>query len=220
MIYAALRVSTTQQDVKNQKHGILDYANQQGFSNIEFVEDTASGKVHWRDRKFGEMLAQAEEGDVILFAEVSRIGRSTLQVLEFMKAAAEKGVKIHVVKERIIADESMQSEIMITLLGMFAQIERQFISTRTKEALSKRKADGVQLGRPKGKQQAVLQLDRHPGKKQVAEWVDKGIGMSAIAKLCDCSRNTLRHYCEVREIDLPKAKPRTRIRTQQAETGG
>lgn len=115
---AYLRVSTDCQDVDNQKHGILAYANQQGLSKLAFVEDTASGKVKWRKRKLGETLEGLSAGDTILFSEVSRIARSTLQVLEVLEHCTLHQINVHIVKQSMRFDGSMQSKITATILGM------------------------------------------------------------------------------------------------------
>lgn len=156
--FAYLRVSTDHQDAKNQKLGVLDYCNHRGINALTFIEDTVSGKSSWRERAIGSILENAEKGDVIVAAEISRLGRSTLQVLEIMEVAAQKGVSVHIAKNNMVLDGSMQSTITATILGLAAQIEREFISARTKEALAKRKNDGVKLGRPKGESN-LLKLD-------------------------------------------------------------
>jgi len=156
--FAYLRVSTDHQDAKNQKLGVLDYCNTRGLNGLKFIEDTISGKTPWRERKIGDILEKAEKGDVIIASEVSRLGRSTLQVLEILEEAASKGVSVHITKNNIILDGSMQATITATVLGLAAQIEREFISARTKEALSKRKQEGMKLGRPKGEAN-ILKLD-------------------------------------------------------------
>jgi len=135
--FAYLRVSTDQQDVKNQKLGVLDYCNSHGINPLEFREDTESGKIPWRERTIGTILEKAVRGDVIVVSEVSRLGRSTLQVLEILETAAQKGVCVHIAKNRMIMDGSLQTTITATILGLASQIEREFISARTKEALAK-----------------------------------------------------------------------------------
>ena len=140
---AYLRVSTHTQDVENQKLSVLDYCNAQGIAPIEFVEDTTSGRRSWRDREIGRLLETADAGDVLVAAEVSRLARSTLQVLELLQAAAERGVTVHIAKHRMVLDQSLPATITATILGLAAQIEREFISARTKEALARRKAAGL-----------------------------------------------------------------------------
>lgn len=186
--HAYLRVSTDAQDVENQKHGLLEYSNQMGISPIQFVEDTASGKVKWRDRKLGALIDSAQSGDVIIFAEISRIARSTLQVLEVLEHCLERGIFVHVAKQKMVFDDSINSKVMATMLGLAAEIDRIFISMRTKEALAKRKKDGMTLGRPKGPA-ASVKLDEH--REEILMYLDKGISKRDIAKLVDCAPSTL-----------------------------
>ena len=196
-IYAYLRVSTDAQDVANQRHGLLEYANDNNLVPVKIVEDSASGKIAWRKRKLGEMLENAQAGDTILFAEVSRLGRSTLQVLEFLQAAAEKGVNIHITKNRMVMDGSMQSRITAVVLGLAAEIERELISARTKEALAKRKAEGVKLGRPRGEAK-TLALDSKAS--QIKELLSKQVSKASIAKIVECSPQTLYLWLERRGL--------------------
>jgi DNA invertase Pin-like site-specific DNA recombinase len=149
--YAYLRVSTDRQDVDNQRYGLFMYANTHGLGPLQCVEDTASGRVVWRDRAVGRLLTEtAHAGDAVLFAEISRIARSTLQVLEMLEHCMMQGVSVHIAKQRLVLDGSIQNRITATVLGPAAEIEREMISLRTTEALAKRKAAGLPPGRPKG----------------------------------------------------------------------
>lgn len=196
--HAYLRVSTDQQDVDNQRHGILEYANTHHMSGLLFVEDVVSGKKSWRERKLGELLVnECQAGDTVLFAEISRMARSTLQVLEVLKHCIDGGINVHIAKQKMILDDSMQSRITATVLGLAAEIEREFISIRTKEALAKRKAEGVQLGRPKGPAPRV-KLDSHAS--QIADYLKKGINKRDIARLIECSPSTLYEWMKRRGI--------------------
>lgn len=200
-VYAYLRVSTDRQDVDNQKHGILEYANSKGLSNLQFVEDTASGRIKWRERQLGKMLGEMESGDTVVFAEVSRMARSTLQVLEILEYCTEQRIEVHIAKQNMAFDGSMQSRITATVLGMAAEIEREFISMRTKEALAARKKDGVTLGRPKGPAQHT-KLDKH--RPQIQELIDKGVSKRSIAKIIDASPSTLYDYINRHKIKAQK----------------
>ncbi|MCP4143440.1 MAG: recombinase family protein [Chloroflexi bacterium] len=131
--FAYLRVSKDTQDVENQKFGILDYCNKNGIAPITLFEDTESRKKPWRDRGIGSIMEKIEPGDTILAAEVSRLGGSSLQVLEILEEAAKKEIAVHIVKNHLIMDGSLQSTIIATILGLAAQIERDFISSRTRE---------------------------------------------------------------------------------------
>lgn len=195
--FAYLRVSTDRQDVKNQKLGVLDYCNNHSITPLKFIEDTVSGKTPWRERAIGTVIEKSIKGDAIIVAEVSRLGRSTLQVLEILETAAQKGVSVHIAKNRMVMDGSMQATITVTILGLAAQIEREFISARTKEALSKSKIDGVKLGRPKG-QAELLKLDAFHA--EIAGYLKKGINKRAIAKLIECSPSTLYKWLKRRHI--------------------
>lgn len=195
--FAYLRVSTDNQDVKNQKFGLLDYCHSKNIAPLEFIEDTASGTTPWRERTIGSLLDQSTSGDVIVVAEVSRLGRSILQVLEILEVAAKKGISVHIAKNRMIMDGSMQSTITATVLGLVAQIEREFISSRTKEALQKRKKDGKPLGRPKVKSE-TLKLDSR--REEITGYLKKGIGKRDITRLVECSPSTLYLWLSRRQI--------------------
>jgi len=189
--WAYLRVSTDKQDVDNQRHGILEYANARGLAQLQFVEDTASGRKKWRERQLGEMLREMASGDTVIFAEVSRMARSTLQVLEILEYCTEKKLQVHIAKQNMVFDGSMQSKITATVLGMAAEIEREFISMRTKEALAARKKDGMILGRPKGPA-ARTKLDDH--RPQIQDLLNKKVSKRSIAKIVECSPSTLYDY--------------------------
>lgn len=194
-IFAYLRVSTDAQDVANQRHGIVQYCADKRLHAPLFFEDTASGKNDWRTRALGNVISQAQAADVLVVSEVSRLARSTLQVLEIMRECVDKGVHLHVVKNGIVLDGSMQAKIVATVLGLAAEIERDFISSRTKEALAKRKAEGMKLGRPEGPAK-VLRLDQYADK--IDGYLSKGIDKRAIAKLLDVAPNTIYSWLKVR----------------------
>lgn len=194
-IYAYLRVSTDAQDVANQRHGVVKYCADKRLLEPVFIEDTASGKTDWRSRQLGKIIERAGQGDVIVVAEVSRLARNTLQVLEIGRECITRGVHLHVAKNGIVFDDSMQSKIVATVLGLVAEIERDFISARTKEALAKRKAEGARLGRPPG---AVKKLRLDPLAGKIDEYLKLGIDKRAIAKLLDVAPGTLYAWLKVR----------------------
>lgn len=201
-VYAYLRVSTDEQDVDNQRHGILEYANSHNLGGLQFVEDNASSKTNWKDRKSGELITKTmQKGDTILFAEVSRMARSVLQILEILEHCAKQEFTVHIVKQNMVFDDSLNSRITATVLGLAAEIEREFISMRTKEALAKRKAEGMVLGRPKGKAKKV-KLDKHS--KDIKRYLELGISKRAICKLVDCSPSTLYEWIERRKVGHEK----------------
>jgi DNA invertase Pin-like site-specific DNA recombinase len=198
-VFAYLRVSTDRQDVQNQRHGILEYANAHNFGGLQFVEDEASGRTNWRERSVGQLLlTTAQTGDVVLFAEISRMARSTLQVLEILEHCMRRGITVHIAKQKMALDSSMQSRITATVLGLAAEIEREFISLRTSEAMARRKAQGLPLGRPKGSLSARVKLDAKEA--EIRDYLNKGISKRSIAKLVGCASSTLYDWLIRRNI--------------------
>ncbi|CAM3146986.1 recombinase family protein [Vibrio rarus] len=195
--YAYLRVSSDSQDVANQKHGIYEYCNMIGIGDICFIEDVVTGKKKWKDRKLGALLSTLQKDDKLVFAEVSRIARSTLQVLEVLEFCMEHGINVYIAKQNMQLDGSMQSRITATILGLAAEIEREFISMRTKEALAARRKNGVTLGRPKGQSQS-LKLDSK--RDQIEKYLAIGLGVRPIAKLIEESPSTLYDYVKRKEL--------------------
>ena len=200
--YAYLRVSTDQQDVDNQRHGILEYCNKHQITDLQFIEDTVSGRKKWKERKIGELIHNTMlSGDTLVVSEISRLARSTLQVLEILEVSAEKKFAVHIVKQNLVFTEKgdMTSVIMATVLGMVAQIEREFISMRTKEALAAKKAAGMSLGRPKGKQLKVKLDDK---RSEILSLLDKGVSKRSIAKIVDCAPSTLYDWFKREKISV------------------
>ena len=205
-VFAYLRVSTDDQDVANQRHGVVRYCQDKKLLAPVFIEDTSSGRTDWRARPLGQLITGAGQGDVIVVSEVSRLARSTLQVLEISRECIERGVSLHVAKNGIVFDDTMQSKIVATVLGLVAEIERDFISARTKEALAKRKAEGVKLGRPTGPAK-TMRLDKYADK--IDDYLAKKIDKRAIAKLLDVSPNTLYAWLKARRPDAVGPTPPT-----------
>ncbi len=147
---AYLRVSTIDQDINKNKAEILKLANEKNLGKVHFIEEKLSGKISWRKRKIAEILESSGNGDNILVSELSRLGRSMLECMEILSIATQKGISIYSVKGNWQLDHSIQSKIIAMAFSMAAEIERDLISKRTKEALMVRKASGLKLGRPPG----------------------------------------------------------------------
>ncbi len=145
-----LRVSTAEQDFEKNKADILSFCNREDLGRVEFVTEKASGKTPWRKRKIGQILEQLKTGDNLIVSEFSRLGRSMLECMEILSIATEQGVRIYAIKGNWQLDDTIQSKIIAMAFSMAAEIERELISSRTKEALRVRKASGQPLGRPKG----------------------------------------------------------------------
>jgi DNA invertase Pin-like site-specific DNA recombinase len=147
---AYLRVSTIDQDIDKNKAEILKLANEKNLGKVHFIEEKVSGKISWRNRKIAEILESSGNGDNILVSELSRLGRSMLECMEILSIATQKGICIYSVKGNWQLDHSIQSKIIAMAFSMAAEIERDLISKRTKEALMVRKASGLKMGRPTG----------------------------------------------------------------------
>jgi len=195
--YAYLRVSTDNQDLENQKLGVLEYCARKHISPLQIIEDTISSKKSWKQRALGKIILQAKNGDLLVVAEVSRLARSTLEVLELLQAAAQKQMIVHIAKNHIIMDGSLQAHITATILGLAAQIEREFISSRTREALALRKAQGLKLGRPPGPS-PNLKLDQN--RDLIVSYIKKGVSKRSIARIVECSPSTLYDWIKRRKI--------------------
>ena len=147
---AYLRISTTDQDIEKNKADILHLANAKNLGQVQFIEETVSGTISWKKRKIATVIEQLQKGDNLIVSELSRIGRSMLEIMQVLSIAMEKGIHIYAIKGNWKLDDSLQSKIMAMVFSMAAEIERDLISKRTKEALRAKKAAGIKLGRPKG----------------------------------------------------------------------
>ncbi|ETR66183.1 MAG: resolvase domain-containing protein [Candidatus Magnetoglobus multicellularis str. Araruama] len=145
-----LRMSTIDQDIEKNKTDILYLANEKNLSKVQFVQEHASGRISWKKRKIAEIMDTLESNDNIVVSELSRLGRSMLECMEILSIASQKGINIYAVKGSWQLDNSIQSKIIAMAFSMAAEIERDLISQRTKEALRVKRAQGIKLGRPKG----------------------------------------------------------------------
>lgn len=147
---AYLRVSTLDQNLEKNKADILQFANHHDLGKVHFVEEIASGRKPWRERLIAQVLEELRGNDAIIVAELSRLGRSMLECMEILALATRKGICVYSVKGSWQLDHSIQSKIIALAFSMAAEIERDLISQRTKEALRFKKDQGIILGRPKG----------------------------------------------------------------------
>lgn len=157
---AYLRVSTLDQDIEKNKADILHFANHHDLGKVHFIEEIASGKKPWRQRKIAQLLEELQDGDTLIVSELSRLGRSMLECMEILALATRKGINIYSVKGSWQLDNTIQSKIMALVFSMASEIERDLISQRTKEALRFKKEQGMKLGRPTGPGKSKLDIFR------------------------------------------------------------
>ena len=148
---AYIRTSTDKQDLNNQKLEIFEFAKKNKLEVNDFIEMTISSRKTSKERRIDEMLSVLDDADTLIVTELSRLGRSTAEVIGLVNELIKKQVRVIAIKQNLdMKQQDMTSKVMITLFSLFAELERDLISLRTKEALSNKRAQGIQLGKPKG----------------------------------------------------------------------
>ncbi|MBP9743585.1 MAG: recombinase family protein [Burkholderiales bacterium] len=197
-IIAYLRVSTTGQDLNNQRLAILDYAHKKHLQIDKFIEAQSSSRKTIKERNLDQLFSNVHAGDLVLVSELSRLGRSVGQIIQLIDELIKLKVRFIAIKENIQLNgkQDIQSKMMITMFGLFAEIERDLISERTPEGLQVAKNKGKNLGRPKGIGRSKLD-----GKEaEIKVLLDKNIPKASIAKIMDVSRSNLLHFISSRHI--------------------
>jgi len=204
---AYIRASTDQQDVNNQRHEILEYTNRQSLTVHEFIEVTISSQKSSRQRRIEELQERLDSGDTLIVTELSRLGRSTGAVILLINQLVSCGVAVTIIKQNLHLNresQDMTAKVMVTLLALFAEIERDFISLRTKEALAAKKAAGVILGKPKGAiQKSMYDKDR----ARIEELLQHGVPQKRIIEmhLGYGTTKSLSYYIRTRGLTLELA---------------
>jgi len=187
---AYLRVSTLDQNLGKNKSEILHLANEKNLGQVRFVEEKVSGKVSWRQRKIAGVLEELKAGDTILLSEFSRLGRSMLECMEIISVAVQKGIRIYTVKGGWQLDDTIQSKVMAMVFAMAAEIERDLIAKRTRQALAVKKAAGIRLGRPKGAGKSKLDAYRI----EIEALLNNGSTQQFIAKRYGTTKQNLANW--------------------------
>ena len=193
---AYLRVSTIDQDIEKNKAAILALANSKVLGHVQFVEEKVSGKISWKNRKIAGILDTSQKGDNIIVSELSRLGRSMLECMEILSIATQKGINVYAIKGDWQLTNSIQSKIVAMAFSMAAEIERDLISKRTKEALQVKKQNGMKLGRPKGVGKSKLD----PYRVEIEALLNNGSTQKFIAKRYSTTEANLHHWMKQREL--------------------
>jgi DNA invertase Pin-like site-specific DNA recombinase len=199
--FAYLRVSTTDQDLEKNKFDILHLANEKGLGQVQWVEETVSGRVSWRKRRIAPILEQLQTGDNLIVSELSRLGRSMLECMEILSIASQKGINLFAVKGNWRLDNSIQSKIVAMAFSMAAEIERDLISQRTKEALAALKQKGIKLGRPRGVGKSKLDLYR----PEIEALLANGSTQKFVAKRYNTTEANLSRWIKKYHSQKPQA---------------
>lgn len=194
MNYGYIRVSTDKQTIENQRFEITHFCENQGIAVDGWIEETISGTRQVAERKLGRLLKRVKGGDMIVCSELSRLGRNLFMIMEILQICMKKDCRVWTVKDGYRLGEDIQSKVLAFAFGLSAEIERNLISQRTKEALSRIKADGRRLGRPIGAQNRSYRLDKR--KDYIENRLRQGVPKCEIARKCGVSVKTLNRWIE------------------------
>lgn len=196
-IYAYYRVSTDEQDFENQKQGVVSFSERMNLPiEIEVLDKGKSGALAPEKKQLGQLLGILKEGDVIIASEISRISRKLTDLFKIAGYLGDKKVKLYTVKDNYTLDNSIQGQALLFAFGLAAQIERDMISQRTKEALARKKKEGVRLGRPFGlKYYKLTKYDDY-----IRQCIENREGLKNIAEKVGCDQKTLKTYCKDHNI--------------------
>ena len=203
MVYGYLRVSSDDQTVENQKVGVVQFANTHEWTIDGYIiDDGVSGTKDPSKRQLGKLLGKVKENDIIICSEISRLGRNLLMIMSILQMLMQKKAMLYTVKDNYVLGDNIQSTVLAFAFGLAAQIERDMISMRTKEALARKRAEGVILGRPVGRKTTPSSRKLYPKENLIRELLENGTSKRQIAKICHVDRNTLDRY--IKDFKLNK----------------
>ncbi|ACN18031.1 DNA-invertase (plasmid) [Desulforapulum autotrophicum HRM2] len=198
MIFAYIRVSTDQQTVENQRFEILKFADQKKIHVGEWIEETISGTKKYQDRKLGKLLQGLKKEDILIVSELSRLGRNLMEVMSILHDCMEREIKVYAIKEGYELGNNINSKVLAFAFGLSAEIERNLISQRTKDALARIKSEGQTLGRPKGSLSKETKLT---GKEEeIKDLLRKKVSVSAIGRILGVHRLTVDNFIKTRGL--------------------
>ena len=194
MIYGYIRVSSDKQTVENQRFEINNFCKRENLVIDGWIEETISGTKAYNKRELGKLLDKVKKEDLIICAELSRLGRNLFMIMEILNICMTKECRVWTIKDNYRLGDDIQSKVLAFAFGLSAEIERNLISQRTKEALARKKAEGVILGRPKGKKSSQEKYKLFGKEVLIRELLKNKVSKRQIAKICKVDRNTLDRY--------------------------
>lgn len=194
MIYGYIRVSSDKQTVENQRFEINNFCKRESILIDGWIEETISGTKSYNKRELGKLLKRVQKDDLIICAELSRLGRNLFMIMEILNICMTRECRVWTIKDNYRLGDDIQSKVLAFAFGLSAEIERNLISQRTKEALARKKKEGVVLGRPVGRKSDESKYKLHPKRNLIAELLKEGISRRKIAKICKVDRNTLSRF--------------------------
>lgn len=198
MIYGYIRVSTDKQNVENQKFEIDNFCNKEKLQVNKWIEETISGNKAVEKRKLGLLLKRLNKDDILICSEISRLGRNLMMIMSILNHCMEREIKVWTIKDNYRLGCDINSKVLAFAFGLSAEIERNLISQRTKEALARKKSEGIILGRPIGSKSKKRKLTGRELKIQ--EMLEKNSTKSEIARKFNVSRITMVNYIKEHEL--------------------
>ncbi|MBR1575515.1 MAG: recombinase family protein [Bacteroidales bacterium] len=199
MIYAYIRVSTEMQTFEVQKYEIENYCAGHGLHVDQWCLETVSGTRSVEKRSLGKLLRRMREGDQLLCTEISRLGRNMMMVMAILNTCSSKGIAIHSIKDNFDLSDTINAKIIAFCFALAAEIERNLISQRTREALAVKRQAGIRLGRPPGRSSKKTQFLQR--RAEVQQWLASGLKMKDAARRLGIHENTLRTYLTSTSIE-------------------
>jgi len=196
MIYGYIRVSSDKQTIENQRFEISNFCEKNSLTIDVWVEETISGMTKVENRKLGKLLKKMKKSDVLICSELSRLGRNLLMIMGVLNECMNRDIQVWTIKDNYRLGSDINSKVLAFAFGLSAEIERNLISQRTKEALARKKAEGVVLGRPKGSKSAKTKLTGQ--EKQIKELLEKKVSYSAIGRILGVHRLTVSTFVKER----------------------
>ncbi len=196
MIYGYIRVSSDKQTIENQRFEISNFCEKNSLTIDVWVEETISGMTRVENRKLGKLLKKMKKEDILICSELSRLGRNLLMIMGVLNECMNRDIQVWTIKDNYRLGSDINSKVLAFAFGLSAEIERNLISQRTKEALARKKAEGVILGRPKGSKSAKTKLTGQ--EKQIKELLGKKVSYSAIGRILGVHRLTVSSFVKER----------------------
>lgn len=192
-----IRVSTEKQNPDNQREEIRRFAEEKSFEIDNWITETVSGKTRYRKRKLGRVLRKLKAGDTLVVTEISRLSRSLTEIMEIMGYCVEREICVYTTKERYTFDNSINSKVLCFAFGLVAEIERNLISMRTKEALALKKAEGVRLGRRIGSEVKIEMIRQN--EPRIRKMLEQGMSVTRMCRKIGVARSTWYKYRHLNE---------------------